>query len=213
MKTYTFTSNTVTVGEKTFPAEYSITPSGSVIVFVDIGAPERVKVRFQPDHEEYDAARAAAMDAQTPTEERPETISTAADPAPVERPAEEEQPAADPAPVEQPAEERPETISAAADPAPAQQEERDPKQARGPIPEKSFIGTSIDGNGWTILFDGVNMRTRVCFENQPAPAVRAAVERAGFYYSPTLNSFNKKLTFKAYRAAQALSAELSTMCA
>ncbi|MEG1516588.1 MAG: hypothetical protein RSD95_17000, partial [Clostridia bacterium] len=95
---------------------------------------------------------------------------------------------------------------------PVIQKERDPKQARGPIPEKSFIGLEIKGNGWKILFDGSHERTRVIFGDKPSAAAKATVEKAGFYWSPVLQSWNKKLTFKAYRAAQALALDLRAVC-
>ena len=87
------------------------------------------------------------------------------------------------------------------------------KQARGTVPEKTFIGQTIQGNGWKIYFDGETARTRVIFEETPTAAARAAIENAGFYYSSVMNSWNKKLTFKAYRAAQALSGTLSELYA
>ena len=176
MKTvYTFTASSITVKGKTFPAEYSVTPSGSVFVFVpQDGKPEKTRIRFNPDHPEYAAALAAARNEQPA-------------PAPVADPA----PAADPAPV----------VKA------------DGKATRGPVPEKTFIGESIKGKGWKILFDGETSRTRIIFESKPTDAARAALEKAGFFFSAGMNSWNKKLTFKAYRAAQALAGELSALYA
>lgn len=87
--------------------------------------------------------------------------------------------------------------------------ERDPKKARGPIPEKSFIGETIRGAGWLVLFDKAVNRTRIIFDKAPEGAVLEALENAGFYYSKAMGSWNKKLTFKAYRAAQKLAAELN----
>ena len=164
MKTvFTFTADSITVKGKTFPAEYSVTPSGSVFVFVqEDGKQEKTRIRFNPDHAEYAAALAAARN---------------------EQPA----PAADPAPV------------------------ADGKATRGPVPEKTFIGESITGNGWKILFDGETSRTRIIFESKPTDAARAALDKAGFFFSAAMNSWNKKLTFKAYRAAQALAGELSAL--
>ena len=43
----------------------------------------------------------------------------------------------------------------------------------------------------------------------PSKKAIKAVENAGFYYSSKMNSWNKKLTFKAYRAAQELAKELT----
>ena len=84
----------------------------------------------------------------------------------------------------------------------------DPKQARGPVPEKTFIGTSISGHGYSIVFDGGCNRTRVIVTDDVKEKARPIIEKAGFYYSAALDSWNKKLTFRAYRAAQALAAEL-----
>lgn len=190
--TFTFTPDSITVKGKTFPAGYSVTPSGAVFVFVQQdGKQEKTRIRFNPDHPDYAAALSAAKN---------------------------EQPAA--APVEMPAaDERRETISApaaveetpapAADPSPA----ADGKATRGPVPEKNFIGESITGNGWKILFDGETSRTRIIFESKPTDAARAALDKAGFFFSAAMNSWNKKLTFKAYRAAQALAGELSALYA
>lgn len=191
--TFTFTADSITVKGKTFPAEYSVTPSGAVFVFVQQeGKPEKTRIRFNPDHAEYAAALAAARNEQP-----------AADPAPA---AVEETPAApavDPAPAA--VEEAP--AAPAANPAPV----ADGKATRGPVPEKTFIGESITGNGWKILFDGETSRTRIIFESKPTDAARAALDKAGFFFSAAMNSWNKKLTFKAYRAAQALAGELSAL--
>lgn len=208
--TFTFTAETITCKGKTFPAEYSISPAGAVTVFVkmDESSDEKTRVRFDLDHPAHPAAHAAAL-------EQREKAAAA-------RRAEQEKPAA-PAPVETPApvaapadDVRPEIISTPAEtPAPAAPaaDERAPldKPARGPVPEKTFIGQAITGSGWKILFDGETSRTRVIFESKPTDAARAALNNAGFYFSAGMNSWNKKLTFKAYRAAQALAAELSAL--
>ena len=186
--TFSFTADSITVKGKTFPAEYSVTPSGAVFVFVQLeGKPEKTRIRFNPDHAQHAEALAAARN---------------------------EKPAAVPAPA---ADERPESIHAdkaeeapaapAADPASASVG----KATRGPVPEKTFIGQSIVGNGWKILFDGETSRTRIIFESNPTDAARAALDNAGFYFSAAMNSWNKKLTFKAFRAAQALAGELSAL--
>ena len=109
--------------------------------------------------------------------------------------------------------ERAEIISEAQDTPETAAPADDPKPARGPVPEKTFIGETIQGNGWKIFFDGEASRTRVIFEGMPTEAARAAIENAGFYYSSIMNSWNKKLTFKAYRAAKVLSDQLSELYA
>jgi len=100
--------------------------------------------------------------------------------------------------------ETPENHSEQADEQPA----RNPKQARGPVPEKPFIGTTISGTGYSIVFDGGCNRTRVIVTDDVKEKARPIIEKAGFYYSVALDSWNKKLTFRAYRAAQELAAEL-----
>ena len=109
---------------------------------------------------------------------------------------------------EQPAEQTDETPAPTAQEPQEEQPAPDPKQARGPVPEKTFIGTSISGHGYSIVFDGGCNRTRVIVTDDAKEKARPIIEKAGFYYSAALDSWNKKLTFRAYRAAQALAAEL-----
>ena len=90
-------------------------------------------------------------------------------------------------------------------------EKEKPKQARGPVPEKTFIGQTIQGNGWCILFDGTTSRTRAIFRNEPSEKVKKVIADAGFYYSSVMDSYNKKLTFKAYRAAGELAKKLNKL--
>lgn len=203
---YTFSETTLTCKGVTFPVEYNIISDGSVLAFVILdvepsGYRHKQKIVIRPNEPEYaaalDAAKAAAASGK-----RPENISTGyrkiATPAGniIEK-AEtvRETPAAETV--------KPEPAKAA----------RDPKQARGPVPEKTFIGETIQGNGWKIIFDSEANRTRVIFEKTPTAAAKAATENAGFYYSSAMNSWNKKLTFKAYRAAKALSGQLSELYA
>ena len=203
---YTFSETTLTCKGVTFPVEYNIISDGSVLAFVVLdvepsGYRHKQKIVIRPNEPEYaaalDAAKAAAASGK-----RPENISTGyrkiATPAGniIEK-AEtvRETPAAETV--------KPEPAKAA----------RDPKQARGPVPEKTFIGETIQGNGWKIIFDSEANRTRVIFEKTPTAAAKAATENAGFYYSSAMNSWNKKLTFKAYRAAKALSSQLSELYA
>ena len=190
----------------TFPVEYNIISDGSVLAFVILdvepsGYRHKQKIVIRPNEPEYAAALDAAK-AAAESGKRPENISTGyrkiATPAGniIEK-AEtvRETPAAETV--------KPEPAKAA----------RDPKQARGPVPEKTFIGETIQGNGWKIIFDSEANRTRVIFEKTPTAAAKAATENAGFYYSSAMNSWNKKLTFKAYRAAKALSSQLSELYA
>ena len=203
---YTFSETTLTCKGVTFPVEYNVIADGSVLAFVILdvepnGYRHKQKIVIRPNEPEYAAALEAAK-AATANGKRPGNISTGyrkiATPAGniIEK-AEtvRETPAAETV--------KPEPAKAA----------RDPKQARGPVPEKTFIGETIQGNGWKIIFDSEANRTRVIFEKTPTAAAKAATENAGFYYSSAMNSWNKKLTFKAYRAAKALSSQLSELYA
>lgn len=82
---------------------------------------------------------------------------------------------------------------------------------RAEIPEKTFIGECITGAGWCIVFDKALNRTRVIFKNAP-DAARAVILAAGFYYSYKTDSYNKKLTHRAHRAAEALARQLAAVC-
>ena len=75
------------------------------------------------------------------------------------------------------------------------------KGSHGATPEKHFIGTEIDGPEWKIVFSSDYDRTRVIFKSYPCKAYREAVKAAGFFWSPSMKSWNKGLNFKAYRAA------------
>lgn len=87
----------------------------------------------------------------------------------------------------------------------------DPKAARAAAPEKTFAGTEIVGNGWKILFDADQQRTRIIFAADPTDAAKKVLDAAGFFYSGRMQSWNKKLTFRAYRAAQFVAQELNAI--
>ena len=112
-------------------------------------------------------------------------------------------------PVKQPAEAVPPGTGQAPEP-PTQTDEPAPESYApdGPDATLDFVGETIAGNGWKILFDGETDRTRVMFDTEPTDAALAAVEDAGFYYSQNMNSYNKKLTKKAHRAALTLADRL-----
>lgn len=206
---YTFSETTLTCKGVTFPVEYNIISDGSVLAFVILdvepsGYRHKQKIVIRPNEPEYPAALEAAKTAAA-SGKRPETISTGyrkittPDGSMIEKvETVQEEPEA---PAAETVREEPEKAA------------RDSKQARGPIPEKTFIGETIQGNGWKILFDGTTNRTRVIFDKAPTAAAKAATENAGFYYSSVMNSWNKKLTFKAYRAAKTLSGQLSELYA
>ena len=64
-------------------------------------------------------------------------------------------------------------------------------------PEKHFEGTEIAGNGFRIVFDG---KTRVIVSDL-SEEQKTAITDAGFYYNTVTRSYNKKMTWKAYRSA------------
>ena len=113
-------------------------------------------------------------------------------------------PAADETDTAPAADERPETISAARAPE---------KPARGPAKEKDFAGESISGKGWSIVFDTGLNRTRVIVADPLRDKLSPMIENAGFYFSKAQNSWNKKLTHRAHRAALALADEIRTALA
>ena len=231
--TWNFAPNSVTVNGQTFPASYSLARGGDVYVFTALRAaadapemPVRVHISADmPMHAEAVAAAQAAKDKPS-AQDKPAPVQAA--PAPVDKPAPVQ---AAPAPVDKPAPakrshkskgirrpdvpaqpvqdepsapaEKPATVQAVA--APVQD-----KPAAAPM-DKSWIGTTITGKGWNIAFDQQASRTRVLFQAQPTDAQKAAIENAGFYWSAQLNSWNKKLTCKAYRAAQALAVALNAL--
>lgn len=193
---YAFTKDSITCSGKTFPAEYKESNTGSVLVFAIVGTKEngrkeKKKIIFEPSNEYYQAAAAAAGIVTNTDISRISTEPERLENIPEEVQEPEKEPVKEPDPVKK----------------------EDPKAARGPIPEKTFIGSTINGNGWKVFFDPATQRTRIIFDNKPTPEALKVLENAGFYYSRVMNSWNKKLTFKAYRAAKILSDELATIYA
>ena len=60
------------------------------------------------------------------------------------------------------------------------------------------------------MYDEATQRTRV-IAAAPSAKQKAAIEAAGFWWSNTTKSWNKKLTRKAQRAAQALAETLTAL--
>ena len=167
--------------------------------------------------------QADAKPAKAPTAAKPKTK-----PAPVEAPK-----AQAPAPVQDaPKAAKPAKAPKAAKPKgkPAPVQEAPKAQAPAPVQDaaqavckpaadaaqavcKAWIGSTITGKGWRIVFDGDAQRTRVIFDAKPTAAQAAAVDAARFYYSPSMGSYNKHLTCKAYKAAQALAQTLAGLAA
>ena len=196
-----------------FPAEYSVTPRESVIVLWSEGD-KTCQLRVVKDIEDpiyrevLNAARPAPA-APHPVEEAPKADPQVENPAAVSDNA--------PAPVEEapaPVLLLPAPPVAALLSAPVEEARvPSPKDAHGPVPEKTFIDTTIQGAGWRIHFDPATQRTRVFIDSNASAAFRKAIEQAGFCWSPSMQSFNKKLTFRAFRAAQALAQSLRRLSA
>ena len=206
-----FTSSQITKPDgSVFLAEYSVTPRETVVVLWSEGD-KTCQLRVVKDIEDpiyrevLNAARPAPA-APQPVEEAPQAEPQAENPAAVSDNA--------PAPVDEapaPVLLLPAPPVAALLPAPV--EAPSPKDAHGPVPEKTFIDTTIQGAGWRIHFDPATQRTRVFVDSNASVAFRKAIEQAGFCWSPSMQSFNKKLTFRAFRAAQALAQSLRRLSA
>ena len=235
MSNFTFTADSITVAGKTYPAAYSITKTGAVMAFVTVpGSDEAQRVRFPADHPDHAAALVAAQAEKAAHEAeaaQAAEVATEAEPAAetVQETTTEAPAQAEPAPAEE-RETIPEGYTAtttaaghiiavqrneyAAEEEPAAEAPAaETTTQTAPAPAKDFIGQTITGNGWRIFFDAETSRTRVIFDAAPTAAAAAALEKAGFYFSKAMNSYNKKLTCKAHRAAVALSGELRALYA
>lgn len=193
MNTYTFAPKTMTCNGHTYTVEYCLQPSGVVTVFVQLDD-RQARIRIDRKMPEYAAARAAAEEARdawnadTPVNPAEEDYTiTSKDGVVIAQCSHHSADIPAPAPTAQ------------ADDIPA------------PAPEKPFAGTEIAGNGWKIVFDAATQRTRIIFAADPTPAAKKVLDAAGFFYSGRMQSWNKKLTFRAYRAAQAVANDLRTI--
>lgn len=238
MNNFTFSPDSVTVNGYTSTARYSLAKDATLYVFAGMltpGTDKLTPVRFalKPAQGEiYTAALSAA--GLTPAPEEPaatvEDVGPAEPAAPVEdvgpaepaAPAEDVRPAEPAAPVENVKPKRAPRKKAApavkADPVQAEEAAPAPVEDVGsdepvkPAPvEKPWIGTSISGDGWKIDFDAKVERTCIRFAATPTAAQKAIVDAAGFYYRNDLKCFVKKLTCKAYRAAQSVAAGLKAI--
>ena len=226
---FEFAADCITVNGKTFPARYEVTAE-AVNVFATVtedGKEKAVCIRINAGDPLYGPAALAAVkeapeapqaeEAQQAEEEPQQAAPEAPQAEPeTEQTAEEAQQAeeAQAEPEAQQTEPEAQQAEEAQQAAPeAEQAAHDPKATRGPVPEKTFIGQSITGAGWAIIFDGTHNRTRVIISKGNHDKLRGIVENAGFYYSAALDSWNRKLTFRAYRAAQALAQELTAALA
>lgn len=223
---WTFAPDSVTVNGYTSTARYSLAKDATLYVFAGMltpGTDKLTPVRFalKPAQGEiYTAALSAA--GLTPAPEEPAATVEDVGPAEPAAPAEDVRPAEPAAPVENVGPKRAPRKKAApavkADPVQAEEAAPAPVEDVGsdepvkPAPvEKPWIGTSISGDGWKIDFDAKVERTCIRFAATPTAAQKAIVDAAGFYYRNDLKCFVKKLTCKAYRAAQSVAAGLKAI--
>ena len=223
---WTFAPDSVTVNGYTSTARYSLAKDATLYVFAGMltpGTDKLTPVRFalKPAQGEiYTAALSAA--GLTPAPEEPAATVEDVGPAEPAAPAEDVRPAEPAAPVENVGPKRaPRKKAAPADKAgPVQAEEASPAPVEDvgpaepvkPAPvEKPWLGTSISGDGWTLDLDAKVERTCIRFAATPTAAQKAIVDAAGFYYRNDLKCFVKKLTCKAYRAAQSVAAGLKAI--
>lgn len=74
-------------------------------------------------------------------------------------------------------------------------------------------GQTVTGDGWTVDFDSNINKTIVTIISDPTGQIKKAVTDAGFWFSPTFGTYNKKFTRKAHRAALELIKELNGLAA
>ena len=159
-----------------------------------------------PAPAQADAKPAKAPKAAKP-KAKPAPVQDAPKPAKAPKTPKAAKPKAKPAPVEAPKAQAPAPVQDAA------QAVSKPAADAAQAVCKAWIGSTITGKGWRIVFDGDAQRTRVIFDAKPTAAQAAAVDAARFYYSPSMGSYNKHLTCKAYKAAQALAQTLAGLAA
>ena len=166
-------------------------------------APKAAKPKAKPAPVEAPKAQAPAP-VEAPKAQAPAPVQADAKPAKAPKAT---KPKAKPAPVEAPKAQAPAPVQDAA------QAVCKPAADAAQAVCKAWIGSTITGKGWRIVFDGDAQRTRVIFDAKPTAAQAAAVDAARFYYSPSMGSYNKHLTCKAYKAAQALAQTLAGLAA
>ena len=153
------------------------------------------------------AAKPKPAPVEAPKAQAPAPVQADAKPAKAPKAPKAAKPKAKPAPVEAPKAQAPAPVQDAA------QAVCKPAADAAQAVCKAWIGSTITGKGWRIVFDGDAQRTRVIFDAKPTAAQAAAVDAARFYYSPSMGSYNKHLTCKAYKAAQALAQTLAGLAA
>lgn len=218
-----FTPASIALNGHVFTADkYAVAEKGDVYVLAKVeGVAVRIHVgKASPVyHEALEAAIAATKPAKQaepkPAAEPAKPVEAKADePAKQAKPATKRKAPAKAAKQPEAAAEPAKPVETKPAPAAKQPKAKAAKPATQPKAEmpadNAWIGTAIEGKGWRIVFDDAAQRTRV-IAAAPSAKQKAAIDAAGFYWSNTTKSWNKKLTRKAYRAAQALAETLNAL--
>jgi hypothetical protein len=204
MTTWKFTATGIFANDHHVGASYSLAQNGDVYVYTGIVDPADgttripVRLRIAPDMPSYAAAVEAAKAAEKAAAQ----------------PAKQAAPKAEKAAAQPAKQAAPKAEKAAAQPAKqaAPKAEKPAQPAKQAVPT-DWVGSRIDGKGWYVVFDDAAKRTRFVFAQKPTDAQAAAIAAAGFYFSANMQSYNKHLTLKAYKAAMALVATLNSLAA
>lgn len=219
---WTFEPKAITLDGLTFPATYSVKPqSGDVFVFAAMQG-IALRLHIATGHPLYHGAFDAAMAAKAakpaakaePAAKQPSVKAPAADKAKAKASlakGKAEREAAKAAPAAKQPKAKAAAPAKPATPAKAAKQPAAKAAPKAAAPAAKQPTGEITGKGWRIVFDDAEQRTRVCFTGKPSAKQKAAVEAAGFFWSQRLQSWNKKLTHKAARAAQALAVQLAAL--
>ena len=82
---------------------------------------------------------------------------------------------------------------------------------RKAAPAVADLPGDITGKGWRIEYNGTAGRVQLIFDKCPRESIRRAVKDSGFYWSPVLRCWQRKLTRKAQRAAEDLARRITAM--
>lgn len=73
------------------------------------------------------------------------------------------------------------------------------------------LPADIIGQGFRIEFNGPHNGIQVLFDKFPTDEARKLTKAAGFYWSPTLKCWTRKITNKGKRAAEEFAAKLAAL--
>lgn len=202
--TFEFKPGKLTVNGKEFSARYELQSADGkqpeIICIYATANGKSVKIDVPAEDPNFTAARAAF-------ESSPAEVAEA-EPVKPERVKKSRVKKAEPVKAEEPAAAEEHAAPVQAEPAAAEEQPAPVQAEPAAVPVKTFAGSEIKGNKYRILFDEATQRTRVIIAEEDRERARPVIDAAGFYYSAAMQSYNKKLTFKAYRAAVALAARL-----